>query len=131
MEHIGVTYTAMVVSMIGMLGILVWGMKRLSTVFSSDTKSGQTFWKEALVDDQAPLSPDGHDPKASFSRMAGAIGTLALAATLVGVGIWCIYSLYLKPANLQQLEHLGTFFLSGAALFAPYAVNQLTKIFKT
>jgi hypothetical protein len=32
---------------------------------------------------------------------------------------------------LEKLKDVGWYFLSGSALFFPYAFNQLSKIFKT
>lgn len=65
----------------------------------------------------------------SFSRTAGAFGAMALAAAVIGVSYWLVYALfYDQPINV--LKDASWFFLSGSALFAPYAFNQLSSVFK-
>ena len=82
------------------------------------------------------VSKVGDEPTAtpgkvgSFSRTAGAFGAMALAAAVIGVSYWLVYALfYTQP--LTVLKDASWFFLSGSALFAPYAFNQLSSVFKT
>lgn len=64
----------------------------------------------------------------SFSRLAGAIGSMGLSSLFIGVGYWVIYTLF-SGGNLDELKGLGKYFLAGSALFVPYAFNQLKTIF--
>jgi hypothetical protein len=48
------------------------------------------------------------------------------------VGLWIFFVIYIEDMMMiDRLSKLSTYFLGGAALFAPYAVNQLSKVFKT
>lgn len=74
---------------------------------------------------------DGAPGKNSFSRTAAAIGAFGLTAFFVGTGYWVLFTLFFgKSADLKDLDELGVYFLSGSALFAPYAFNQLKGIFR-
>ncbi|HLL30971.1 MAG TPA: hypothetical protein VK403_08245 [Allosphingosinicella sp.] len=67
---------------------------------------------------------------ASYSRIAGAFGAIVLAAALYGVANYIIWAAFFAPDKISGvLDKMGSFFLAGSALFAPYAVNQLTSIF--
>jgi hypothetical protein len=67
---------------------------------------------------------------ASYSRVAGAFGAIVLAAALYGLANYLVWAAFYQPDKISNvLEETGTFFLAGSALFAPYAVNQLTSIF--
>jgi hypothetical protein len=46
----------------------------------------------------------------------------------LGVGYYMLWSLFTQQS--VDLSSIGTYFLSGSALFAPYAFNQLSSIFK-
>jgi hypothetical protein len=65
----------------------------------------------------------------SFSRVAGALGAVGIAATFVGIGYWALHELYFGD-NLGKISDLSTYFLAGSALFIPYAFNSLSSIFK-
>jgi hypothetical protein len=66
----------------------------------------------------------------SFSRTAGAFGAMSLAAAVIGVAYWMVYALFYDQ-DVKVLKEASWFFLSGSALFAPYAFNQLSSVFKT
>lgn len=67
---------------------------------------------------------------ASYSRIAGAFGAIVLAAALYGLANYIIWAAFFAPDKISSvLDKMGSFFLAGSALFAPYAVNQLTSIF--
>ena len=65
----------------------------------------------------------------SASRLIAMIGTLILAAILLGVGYGMIWSLFTK-GQIPALAGIGPYLMGGAALFAPYAFNQLKEAFK-
>jgi hypothetical protein len=67
---------------------------------------------------------------ASYSRIAGAFGAIVLAAALYSVANYIVWAAFFAPDRIGGvLDKIGNFFLAGSALFAPYAVNQLTSIF--
>lgn len=76
----------------------------------------------------APLSSNTSDDVPSTSRVGAAVGTLVLAVMALGVGYYMLWSLFAHQS--VDLSGIGTYFLSGSALFAPYAFNQLSSIFK-
>jgi len=65
-----------------------------------------------------------------FSRTAGAIGAGGLAAIFVTLGYWIIYALHFDAAAIDHLNGLSSYFMLGAALFAPYAIDKIKEIFK-
>lgn len=77
----------------------------------------------------APPPPAGQkaDDVPSTSRLGAAVGTLVLAVMALGVGYYMLWSLFTQQS--VDLSSIGTYFLSGSALFAPYAFNQLSSIF--
>ena len=84
-----------------------------------------------LAETPPPGDIDATDTKGSFSRTAGAIGAVGMAAVSIELGYWVLYALFFDPQQLDKLKDTGLYFLAGSALFFPYAVNQLSKIFKT
>ena len=117
----------------GLTGVLIWGLKKISAVMQLQAGGGATVMREVLSETTEPKEGEGQQPqgKGSFSRIAGAIGAVAIAATFVGIGYWAIYALFYEPTHLTHFKDLGTYFLAGSALFFPYAFNQLSKIFKS
>ena len=104
--------------------VLIWGLKLITKSFSQP----DIFLK--LLSEENSNSENSEDiQKPSFSRLAGAIGSIGLAAVFIGIGYWIIYSLF-SGGKLEALDGIGTYFLSGSAIFAPYALNQLGKVFK-
>lgn len=68
----------------------------------------------------------------SSSRVAGLVGTVVLACFLWALGNVILYYLFVDDTKVQSiLNNMGTYFLAGSALFAPYAANQLGVAFKT
>lgn len=93
---------------------------------------GRTFLQQSLSEKivASEAGRDGApDEVGSFSRVAGAFGAIALAAAMIRVSYWLVYALFYKE-DLTVLKNAGWFFLSGSSLFAPYAFNQLSSIFK-
>jgi hypothetical protein len=67
----------------------------------------------------------------SYSRVSGLAGAVVLSS-FVWVGNVVIYKAFLTPADIPVLlSGVSPFILSASALFAPYAVNQLSSIFKS
>lgn len=67
----------------------------------------------------------------SASRVALLIGGLVMAVFLWALGNVVIYTAMTDASKIATLlDSVGTFFLSGSALFAPYAFNQLGTVFQ-
>jgi len=69
----------------------------------------------------------------SFSRVSGAIGSVGLAAFMSGLGLWVFFALNSAPDGsaslVARLDELRVYLLGSAALFAPYAANQINGLF--
>ncbi len=113
--------------------LLIWGLRSLSAILKTQTsENGSTFGVQMLIEKTSDPQ-DGrigsNNGSGSFSRISGAIGAVVLAAFFAGVSYWAQHALF-TGGNLSKLNDLGTFFLVGSALFAPYAFNQIRAIFK-
>jgi hypothetical protein len=121
--------------------VLIWGFRMISTELRQPAVPGSgaagtapTVLRQALSEKEAtPSAPAATPPtgEASFSRVAGAVGAIGIAATFVSIGYWVLHTLFFDIDNLGKIQGLGTYFLAGAAMFLPYAFNQLASIFKT
>jgi hypothetical protein len=75
----------------------------------------------------APVSGDS----TSYSRVAGLIGATVMACFLWAVGNAIIMYAVDDPTKLSNLvSPLGGYIAAGATLFAPYAANKLSGMFK-
>ena len=113
---------------------LVWGLRTIIDTVRSKGDDGRSILDEAMSEKSMPPAGDGDantkpGSVGSFSRLAGSFGTMALATAVIGVAYWLVYALFYEK-SLSVLSETGWFFLSGSALFAPYAFNQLSSIFK-
>ena len=74
---------------------------------------------------QATLAP-GQKPilLSSASRTIAMFGLLVLMGTVVGLSYFVLWALFYGQ-SLAELTKLGPLFYGAAALFAPYAVNQI------
>jgi hypothetical protein len=115
-------YTAMAI----MTLILLWGLRIVSKALEKGDQ-GKPLLQSVLAEEPDPQDPD---TKGSFSRTAGAFGAMGLAMTTIGMGYWVLFALFFKAGDLSHLKDTWPYFLSGSALFAPYAFNQLSRIFK-
>lgn len=70
-------------------------------------------------------------PTTSYSRLAGIIGAVVLACFYWALANLIIYKAFYTPRDIKDImDGVGTFTLSGSALFFPYAFNQLSTIFR-
>jgi hypothetical protein len=107
-------------------------VKELQKPIDSNNVNGQTVLQQALSEKPSPAPGGGTAPtEPSFSRVAGAIGALGIAAAFVGIGYWILHALFFVKSDLANIDGLRTYFLAGAAMFLPYAFNQLASIFKS
>ena len=66
----------------------------------------------------------------SYSRITGCAGAVVLTSFIWALGNAVIYNAYMSPDAVGKLlTDVAPFILSGAALFAPYAFNQLSSVF--
>jgi hypothetical protein len=84
---------------------------------------GDALSEEA--DPQAPVAA-GQKPIliASASRTIAMLGLLVMMGTVVGVAYFALFALFYER-SLDNLTKLSPLFYGAAALFAPYAVNQI------
>ena len=65
----------------------------------------------------------------SSSRLIAFIGSLVLIGTFLSGSFYVVWGLF-NCQPMDRLDDFGKFILAGSALFAPYAVNKLSEIFK-
>src|SRR5262245_2186198 len=120
---------------LAILGILVslknsgdWSLADALAEKSSDRKkmvaqpvAGEPLEKAMLVAEPAMVG--------SASRLFAMLGTLVLTVVMLGIGYAMIWSLFTR-GTIPALEGIGPYLMGGAALFAPYAFNQLKEAFK-
>ncbi|HLN38263.1 MAG TPA: hypothetical protein VK337_10805 [Xanthobacteraceae bacterium] len=133
-----IQYITYVLAIVALRGVLIWGLKLLSQELKkpAPNAAGKSLLGAALSEKNAQSATGGapgpaQDQPGSFSRLAGAIGAVGIAATFVGIGYWVIYDLFdTKGADLANIGNLKYYFLAGSAMFLPYAFNQLSSVFK-
>lgn len=114
------------IPLLGSIATLIWGLRLISRVVRA--AGGDPAAQSLLAQALSEKSADGE--RLSFSRVSGAIGAVALAASFVGVGLWLPFALGAADGTqITRLADLSGYFLGGGALFAPYAFNQLSRIF--
>ena len=67
---------------------------------------------------------------ASTSRLVALLGLLGILSMFIGVGYYILWSLFCKNA-VPELWGVVRFFYGGAAMFAPYLVNQIRTAFES
>jgi hypothetical protein len=122
---LGITYW---IAVVAQTSILIWGVRLISRELQRDVGGGRTFLALALSEKVEPGVGGSELP--SFSRVAGALGGVGIAASFVGIGYWILQQLFFA-GDLSKISQLHLYFAAGAALFLPYAFNQLSSIFKT
>lgn len=123
------TFTLVVITF-----VLLWGLQILKGVLLGPDPANpkRSFIASALsqksfvASADFPEKTDSCEP--SSSHVGAAVGMLVLAVMLLGVGYYMLWSLF--TVQSVNLATVGTYFLAGSALFAPYALDKLSKIFK-
>lgn len=148
-EMKGLALPIFIFTLVIVTGVLLWGLRILQGVLLRPDPDNPKlrFIDKALAEKRlvrtvdpppqpnpapnpSPPQPIGQkaDDVPSTSRLGAAVGTLVLAIMALGVGYYMLWSLFTQQG--VDLSSIGTYFLSGSALFAPYAFNQLSSIFK-
>jgi hypothetical protein len=115
---------------VGVLVLLVLGFHNINVRDALREKSPRV----RLLATSAPIPRDGvSDPSSpdltSYSRVAGFIGATVMACFLWGIGNFVLFYAFQDPSKISPLiSSIGNYFLAGASLFAPYAVNKLSGI---
>lgn len=117
---------------------LLWGLRVLIKNVTHEKLNCQSLLQQSLSEKVLPLKesvpgePENQPNIGSFSRVAGSFGAMALTAATVGISYWLIYALFSESSSSisETLKSVGFFFLAGSTLFAPYAFNQLSSLFK-
>jgi hypothetical protein len=131
-EMKNVALPVFIFTLIVVTSVLIWGLRILQGVLTRPDPDNPNlkFIDKALSEKM--LTHSGEQPSEnnvpSSSRLGAAVGVLVLAIMALGVGYYMLWSLFTKQT--VDLSSVGTYFLSGSALFAPYAFNQLSSIFK-
>ncbi len=77
-------------------------------------------------------TPGAQVDQPSYSRVSGMVGATVLGCFLWALANIVIFKAFNAPNDVAPLlQNVGTFFLAGASLFAPYAFNQLSSTFKS
>jgi hypothetical protein len=85
-----------------------------------------------LLSEKGPVvqTANASQSNPSYSRLTGLIGGVILAIFLWAFGNVVIYLSLTDPDRVSDvLSSVGSYFLAGSALFAPYAFNQLRTSF--
>lgn len=148
-EMKGLALPVFIFTLVIVTSVLLWGLRILQGVLLRpdpdnpklrfiDKALAEKRWVHTVDPPPQPnpaLNPPAQPPAAqkaddvpSTSRLGAAVGTLVLAVMALGVGYYMLWSLFTQQS--VDLSSIGTYFLSGSALFAPYAFNQLSSIFK-
>lgn len=110
----------------------------LVTVLLIYNISSFMFTKRAISENAIPeavkvkADEEGGADATSYSRVAGMLGAVVMATFFWAVGNVVLFKMMTAPAEVEaMLTGVSTFFLAGATLYAPYAVNQLKEAFKS
>jgi hypothetical protein len=109
---------AMSTFFIASIGATLLLLKRSPSWSIGDALSEEANPQGALAPGQKPLLIS------SASRTIAMFGLLVLMGTVVGLAYFVLWALFYEQ-SLDELTKLGPLFYGAAALFAPYAVNQI------
>ncbi len=123
---------------LGVIWLLIFTLRAVSiksVLREKDPNSQPSLAQTAAL--SAAQASNGQDAtiaalaNTSYSRLSGFIGSIILACFLWAASNYVIYASFYEPgAVADYVKSFGSYFLAGASLFAPYAVNQLSKVFK-
>lgn len=111
-----------------LFGLVTLGGFLRTLKYSTTWMIGDALSEEA--GNQPPVLPPGMKPimVASASRTIALFGLFVIMTGVVGVAYYIVWALF-YGRSLADLQKLMPFFYGSAALFAPYAVNQMKEAF--
>ncbi|WP_375258717.1 hypothetical protein [Citreimonas sp.] len=90
-------------------------------------KSSEPMIRGGASETDQPGPDSGLSLPASSSRVSGAIGAGVLASFTWAIGNILLFKAMHAPEEIETLlSGIGSFYLAGSALFAPYAFNKLS-----
>ena len=123
-ELVGQLFTAanLIIYNMAIIRLLNFGLRGVSLKEALSEKSGVPA---AVAGAPAPAM------EASYSRVTGFVGAIVMGVFFWALGNIILFNGISQAAGIKtMLDGLLSFFLSGAALFLPYAFNQLSSVFK-
>jgi hypothetical protein len=140
MDRTVISWISIVVLNVGVIFLLRVTMSNIDvrSVLREKNPRSQPSGTRPTAHDAAPAAGDAvgvtSDPSmdnTSYSRLSGFIGSIILACFLWAIGNILIYlAVNDMESATKFMSAMSTYFLAGASLFAPYAVNQLSAIFR-
>jgi hypothetical protein len=100
------------------IGATMFLLRRSSSWLVGDALSEEAAAQGAPAPGQKPILI------ASSSRTIALFGMIVLMGVVVGLSYFVLWALFYGQ-SLDELAKLGPLFCGAAALFAPYAVNQI------
>ncbi|MEO0328155.1 MAG: hypothetical protein AAF217_06095 [Pseudomonadota bacterium] len=118
---------AILIPTLSMIAILVWGLRLITSALSYV----HTDPDNTPVITQVLSEGNSGSDKPSFSRIAGLMGAIILSAFSVGLGLFLLIALATdRTGSISIIDEISNYFLAMTAMFAPYAVNQLGRLFQ-
>jgi hypothetical protein len=129
-QKIIILWLSLAILNIGVFVLLQFSLRTINVKDVLREKSPKTFLPRLSV----ATGRDGVDAQpspdlTSYSRVAGLIGAIVMACFLWAISNAVIFDALCAPGDVTSLlNSMGKYFLAGASLFAPYAVNKLSGI---
>ena len=129
-QKVMVLWLSLAILNVGVFVLLQFSLRTINVKDVLREKSPRVF----LPHLSAATGRDGVDAQpspdlTSYSRVAGLIGAIVMACFLWAISNAVIFDALYAPTDVTSvLESMGKYFLAGASLFAPYAVNKLSGI---
>jgi hypothetical protein len=140
MDKIVIVWISILVLNIGVIFLLRLTLSNIDvrSVLREKNPRSQPTGTRPTAHDVAPavatatgVATDPAIDNTSYSRLSGFIGSIVLACFLWAIGNILIYLAMTDMESATKfMSAMSTYFLAGASLFAPYAFNQLSAIFR-
>ncbi len=121
---------AVVAALIGFnVPVLYTTIRLLTSKVPADASTGTAPSVHMVAAAVQEKDLDGNPTGISFSRVTGLIGTAVVASLFWVISNIVVVAAILDPSSLSSiLGEVTKLFLIGAALFVPYAFNQLKSL---
>jgi len=134
-----VMWGSLIILNLATIRLLTWGLGQVNVrdvLREKDpnaAKAAMAVSLEAKVTGSAGVATGLPLDATSYSRVAGFVGTIVMASFLWALSNIIVYKAFVQGGTdeIQKiLSSVGSFFLAGASLFAPYAFNQIKSAFQ-